>query len=65
MSDLLYVLVTLLSFGVLALLAGVLDRRLSEPDDDDHDPADDLAGDPAEELDQGRSAPTATAGGAR
>lgn len=57
MSDLLYVLVTLLSFGALALLAGVLDRRLSEPDDDDHDPADDLG--------QDRSEPTATAGGSR
>lgn len=63
MSDLLYVLVTLLSFGVLALLAGVLDRRLAEPDDDDH--ADDHAGDHADDPAELPAEPTATAGGAR
>jgi hypothetical protein len=29
-SDLLYLLLTLLAFGLLAILVGVLDRRLSK-----------------------------------
>lgn len=33
MLDLVYILITLVSFAALAVLVGVIDRRLGEPDD--------------------------------
>jgi hypothetical protein len=35
-SDVLYLLLTLAGFGLLAVLAGVLDRTVVSPDDLDH-----------------------------
>lgn len=35
MLDLVYILITLVSFAGLAALVGVIDRRLSEPSDTD------------------------------
>lgn len=34
MADLTYLLITLASFALLALLAGAIDRRLHDPDED-------------------------------
>ena len=51
MSDFIYVLVTLVSFAGLALLVGVIDRRLAAADDleDPHD-AQSLARDSSPEV---------------
>ena len=40
MSDLLYVLLTLASFAGLAMLTGVIDRYLTDPDPEPDEPAD-------------------------
>ncbi|MBZ5735811.1 hypothetical protein K8Z61_15055 [Nocardioides sp. TRM66260-LWL] len=62
MSDLLYVLVTLLSFGSLALLAGLIDRRLADPDSD-HDA--DVPGSAADARPADAAVPATSNGGRR
>jgi len=39
-ADLIYLLITLASFALLALLAGAIDRRLHDPGEDDESSVD-------------------------